>query len=89
LFHVSAQILENRLLALLDFQKDWFGQSQIVCLRLNLASLQQYSPQVGNALLREQHLIVGLNYGNSNSSAAFSFLAGGVFPSRPATSRGG
>ena len=68
MFQVSAQILENLLLTLLDFKKDWFGQSQIVCLRMNLAGLQEYSPQVGNALLSKQHLIVGFNHGNSNST---------------------
>lgn len=43
---------------------------------MDLAGLQEDSPQVGDALLCDQHLIVGLNHGNSSSTnTAFSKAA--------------
>jgi hypothetical protein len=35
---------------------------------MDLARLQQNSAQVADALLREQHLVVCLNHGSSNST---------------------
>jgi hypothetical protein len=35
---------------------------------MDLASLQEYSSQIADALLSEQHLVVGLNHGNSSST---------------------
>jgi len=35
---------------------------------MDLTRLQQDSPQIGDALLREQHLVVGLNQGRSSST---------------------
>jgi len=54
LFEAAAQILENLLLALLDFEEDWFREPQVVFRRMNFASFQQDSPQVGYALLRKR-----------------------------------
>src|SRR5471030_975437 len=68
LFQVSAQILENLLLTLLDFEQDGLGHSSIVLPRMNFARLQEDCAQVSDALLGEQHLFVGLNHGNSNST---------------------
>ena len=68
LFEAAAQILENLLLALLDFEDDWFREPQLVSRRMNFASFQQDSPEVGYALLRKQHLIVGLDHISSSST---------------------
>jgi hypothetical protein len=35
---------------------------------MDLARLQEDSAKVANALLREQHLVVGLNHGSSSST---------------------
>jgi len=68
LFEAAAQILENFLLALLDFEEDWFRELKVVFRRMNFAGFQQDSPQVGYALLRKQHLIVGLDHISSSST---------------------
>lgn len=68
LFQVAAEVLENFLLALLNFEQDRFCHSCIVLLRMDLTRLQEDSAEVPNALLREQHLIVSLNHGSSSST---------------------
>jgi hypothetical protein len=68
LFQVSAQILEDLLLALLDFEQDRLRHSSVVLPRMDLARLEEDSPQIADALLREQHLFVGLNHGSSSST---------------------
>jgi hypothetical protein len=68
LLQVSAQVFENLLLARLDFKKDRFGQPDAVLPRMNSARFQEHSPQVADALLSQQHLIVGLNQGSSSST---------------------
>src|ERR1039457_6102253 len=40
----------------------------VVLVRMDLARLQEDSPQIADALLREQHLVVGLNHGSSSST---------------------
>src|SRR5450759_5311831 len=70
LFQVSAQILEDLLLTLLDFEQDRLRHSGVVPRRMDLARLQEDSPQIADALLREQHLVVGLNHGSSSSTIA-------------------
>jgi hypothetical protein len=64
LFQVSAQILEDFLLPLLDFEQDWLRHARVVPLRMDLARVKEDSPQIADALLREQHLFVGLNHGS-------------------------
>src|SRR5450759_4145487 len=66
LFQVSAQILEDLLLTLLDFEQDRLRHSSVVPRRMDLARLQEDFPQIANALLREQHLVVSLDHGNSS-----------------------
>jgi hypothetical protein len=68
LFEAAAQILENLLLALLNFEEDWFREPQVIFRRMNLASFQQDSPQVGYTLLSNQHLIIGLDHIISSST---------------------
>src|SRR5713226_6498018 len=68
LFQVSAQILENLLLTLLNFEQNRLGHSSIVLPRMNFASLQEDSTQIADALLREKHLFVGLYHGSSSST---------------------
>jgi hypothetical protein len=68
LFQISGQIFKNLLFALLDFEENWFGHSQVVVGRMDFASLQKHYPQITNALLSEQHLVVGLNHNNSSST---------------------
>src|ERR1039457_1852965 len=68
LFQVSAQILEDLLLSLLDFEQDRLRHSSVVLPRMDLARLQEDSPQIGDRLLREQHLVVGLNHRSSSST---------------------
>src|ERR1022692_4218796 len=51
-----AQILgsiTNLVPARLDFNEDWFGQPHVVSPPMNLASFQEYAPQVADALLRQ------------------------------------
>jgi len=68
LFQVSAQILEDLLLALLDFEQDRLRHSSVVLPRMDLARLQEDSPQIGDRFLREQHLVIGLNHRSSSST---------------------
>jgi hypothetical protein len=68
LFQFSAKKLEDLLLALLYFEQDRFGHSSVVPARMDLARLQEDSAKVANALLREQHLVVGLNHGSFTST---------------------
>ena len=67
-FQVPAQILEDLLLALLNFEEDRFCHSSVVLPRMDLARLQEDSAKVANALLREQYLVIGLNHGSSDST---------------------
>jgi hypothetical protein len=53
---------------LLNFEQDRFCHSSVVPLRMDLARLQEDSAKVANALLREQHLVVGSNHGSSSST---------------------
>jgi hypothetical protein len=46
---------------------------------MNFASFQQDSPQVGYALLRKQHLIVGLDHISSNSRISLATALSGVY----------
>jgi len=68
LFQISAQILEDFLLALLDFEQDRLGHASVVLPGMDLARPQEDSSQIGDALLREQHLAVSLNHGSSSST---------------------
>jgi hypothetical protein len=68
LFQVSAQILKDLLFALLDLDQDRFRHASVVQPRMDFARLQEDSPQIGDALLRNQHLVVGLNHGSSSST---------------------
>jgi hypothetical protein len=61
LFHVAAQVLEDLLLPLLDFKQDRHSHARVVLSRMDLTRLQQDSPQIGHALLRQQHSIVSLD----------------------------
>jgi hypothetical protein len=73
LFQISAQILEDVLLTLLYFEQNGLRHPSVVLPRMNFARLQEDSPQIGDALLREQHLVFSLNQLNSNShNTAFS-----------------
>src|ERR1039457_2933516 len=65
---VPAEVFENFLFARLDFKKDWFGQPRVVLARMNPACFQEHPPQVADALLSQQHLIVGLNHRSSSST---------------------
>ena len=67
LFQISAQILENLLFPLLDFEQDGLRHPGIVLSRMDLTRLQKDSPQIGDAFLREHHLVVALNH-SSNSA---------------------
>jgi hypothetical protein len=67
LFQVSAKILEDVLLTLLDFEQDRLRHASVVVPRMDLARLQKDPPQIVDALLRKQHLVVGLNHGSSSS----------------------
>jgi hypothetical protein len=68
LFQFSAEKLEDLLLALLYFEQDRLGHSSVIPARMDLARLQEDSPQIGDALLRKQHLVVGLNHGSFTST---------------------
>ena len=68
LLQVCAEVLENLLLALLDLKQDRFCHASIVLARMDFAGFQEDSAKVANALLREQHLVVGLNHGSSSST---------------------
>jgi hypothetical protein len=68
LFQVSTQILEDFLLALLDFKKDRLRQSRVVLPRMNCARLQEDPAEIAHALLRDKHLVVGLNHGSTSST---------------------
>ena len=68
LFQISAQICEDLLVALLDLEQDRLRHASIVRPRMDLAGLQADSAQVCDALLCDQHLVVGLNHGNSSST---------------------
>ncbi len=68
LLEVCAQVLENLLLALLDFKQDGFCHASIVLARMDLAGFQKDSAKVANALLREEHLVVSLNHGSTSST---------------------
>src|SRR5882724_10250921 len=68
LFQIPAQILEDLLLSLLNFEQDRFSYSGVILPWMDLPRLQQNFSQIRNALLREQHLVVGLNHGNSSST---------------------
>jgi hypothetical protein len=57
-----------RLLALLDFDQGRLRHPGTVLPRMDLAPLQENSPQVGDTSLRERHLVVGLNHGSSDSA---------------------
>lgn len=65
---VSAQIFENLLFSLLDFEQDRFRQPQVILPGMNLASFQKDSPQITDALLSQQHCIIGLNHDSSSST---------------------
>ena len=68
LFQVSTQILEDFLLALLNFQEDRFRHSRVVLRRMDFARLQEDSAEIVHTFLRGQHLVVGLNHGSTNST---------------------
>jgi hypothetical protein len=68
LLQFSAEKFEDLLLALLYFEQNRFRHSSIVLPRMDLARLQKDSQQIGYALLREQHLVVGLNHASLNST---------------------
>ena len=68
LCQVSTQILEDFLLALLNFQEDRFRHSRVVLRRVDFARLQENSAEIAHAFLRNQHLLVGLNHGSTNST---------------------
>src|SRR5580704_9081309 len=68
LSHVAAQVCEDLLVALLDFEQDRLRHASVVGPRMDLASLQEDSPQVGDTLLRHKHLVVGLNHDSSSST---------------------
>jgi hypothetical protein len=68
LLRVCGQILEDLLLALLDFEQDRLRHSSVVLPRMGLAGRQEDSPQIADALLREEHLVVALNHGASSST---------------------
>jgi len=53
LVQVSAQALEDLVLAMLDFEQERPRHSSVVLPRMDLARPQEDSPQVGDALLRE------------------------------------
>jgi len=67
LFQVSSQILENLLLALLDFEQDRLRHFDC-----GPAANGPYAPpglsQIAYALLREKHLVISLNHGSSGST---------------------
>ena len=67
-FQVAAQILTDLLATLLDFEQDRLRHSSVVLTRMYLPRLQKNSPQIADALLREQHLVVGLDHGSSSST---------------------
>ena len=71
LFQISAQILENLLFPLLDFEQDRLRHPSIVPPRMDLTRLQKDSPQIGDAFLREHHLVVALNHSSSSSIPRF------------------
>src|ERR1035437_4042608 len=50
LFQVSAQILEDLLLALLDFEQDRRRHANVVLLRMDLARLHENCPQIADAI---------------------------------------
>ena len=45
-------------LSLLDLAQNGLGQLSVVLSRMDLARLQKDSPEIGEALLRKQHLVV-------------------------------
>jgi len=68
LFQFSDEKFEDLLLALLHFEQDRLGHSGVILARMDLARLQEDSPQIGDASLRKQHLVVGLNHGSFTST---------------------
>lgn len=68
LFQVSTQILEDFLLALLNFKEDRFRHPRVILPRMDFTRLQEDPAKIANALLRDQHLVVGLNHGSTNST---------------------
>ena len=68
LFQVTTQIFEDFLLTLLNFQEDRFRHSRVVLRRMDFARLQENSAEIAHAFLRDQHLVVGLNHNNTNST---------------------
>ena len=62
LFDITGQVFKDLLLALLEFEENGFRQASIIASRVGLARRRQDSPQVIDALLSNQHLIVGLNH---------------------------
>ena len=53
LFQVSTQILEDFLLALLNFEEDRLRHSRVVLSRMDFARLLEDSAEIANALLRD------------------------------------
>ena len=53
LFQVSTQILEDFLLASLDFKENRFRNSRVVLPRMDFARLQEDAAEIANALLRD------------------------------------
>ncbi len=68
LSQIPAQILQDLLLALLDFEQDRLCHPSVVLSRMDLPRLQKDSPQIGDAFLRKQHLVVALNHVSSSST---------------------
>jgi hypothetical protein len=58
LFQVSAQVLEDLLLALLDLKQNGLRHTRVVLSRMDLTRFQKDSPQISDAFLRKHHLIV-------------------------------
>ena len=68
LFQIPTQILKDLLLTLLNFEEDRFRHSRVVLPRMDFARLQEDSVEIAHALLRDEHLVVGLNHGSTNST---------------------
>jgi hypothetical protein len=68
LFDAAAQILQNLLLALLYFEENRFRETGGILRGMNLARFQEDLPRVSHAFLTKQHLLVGIDHGNSNST---------------------
>ena len=67
-FEVLTQILKDFALALLDFEENRRCHSRVVLPWVDFSSLEENPAQIGNALLRDEHLIVRLNHGSSSST---------------------